>query len=123
MGKPQIIDTTNLPVETKRGGKLKVYASPKTLGTTKLVLGNTILEPGEETIEHIHDYSEELLFILKGSGIILLEGVEYGIGAGNAIIARQGQRHKIINNSNEQMELLFASAPLAPNPETGHRDV
>jgi putative monooxygenase len=123
MEKPQIIDISELPIETKRGGKLTVYASPKTIGATKLVLGNTILQPGEESVEHLHDYSEELLLILKGRGLIFLEGEKHHIMAGNLIIAKQGQRHKIINDGDEELELIFASAPLAPNPVVGHRDI
>ncbi|MDR2023116.1 MAG: cupin domain-containing protein [Hungatella sp.] len=123
MEKTQIIDTTQLPVETKRGGRMKVYASPKTVGCTQLVLGNTILQPGESTIEHLHDYSEEVLYILKGRGAVLLEGVKHNVQEGTVILAKKGQRHKIINEGREEMELIFASAPLAPSPETGHRDV
>lgn len=123
MDKPQIINTSDLPVVTKRGGKLKVYAGPGNLGTTQLVMGNTILQSGEETIEHIHDYSEEIWYILRGTGTVLLENVVYNVNPGDVIFTKQGQKHKIINEGYEEMEFLFVSAPLAPSDALGHRDI
>lgn len=123
MEKPQIINTSQLPAVTKRGGKLKVYAGPKNLGTTQLVLGNTTLQPGEETIEHVHDYSEEIWYILRGRGTVMLESIVYDVIPGDIIFTKRGQKHKISNEGNEEMEFLFVSAPQAPSDKLGHRDI
>jgi putative monooxygenase len=114
----------NVSVITKRGDEVRVLISPKTVGATQLIMGKAIL-PGMAKVDpHVHDHSEETFFVLKGQGIIHLKGL--GIikfSEGDAVLVPKGIEHWVENTLNTKMEIIFASAPLAPNPEAGHRDL
>jgi putative monooxygenase len=123
MSIPQIADINSVPIVTTRGGRIKVYASPKTIGTTRLIMGSALLKPGEKIHKHLHDYGEEIILVEKGNGSVIIDDQMYQVAKGQVLIARQGQSHEVINDGSEEMELRFASAPLAPSQAEGHRDL
>jgi putative monooxygenase len=108
---------------SKRGGKIKMLASPTLLHTKNQIMGVGILAFGEENNLHVHDYGEEIFLILKGNGEVFIQGTSYVINEGDVILIPQGFEHKLINNSSKELEYLFTNAPLAPNPKLGHRDL
>lgn len=111
-------------VETlnKHGAQVKVFASPLTVGTSKLIMGSAVLRPQEEIYEHVHDYGEEIVYVTHGFGKAYLDGKLIDISAGKVFIARQGVRHKIFNHADVDLRLIFACAPLAPSAKQGHRN-
>lgn len=122
MNFPQCVHIEDIPFIESRGASLKVYASPKTIGTSKLVMGCAVLRSGEEIHEHVHDYGEEVVLVVRGQGAAFVEEESYRVKEGSVFIARQGQRHRVVNDSGKELELLFCSAPLAPDKDKGHRD-
>jgi putative monooxygenase len=120
---PQCIHLEEIPIVTSRGGEIRVFASFATLGSTRLIMGCALLKSGEEISEHVHDYGEEVILVAEGRGSMFIDGREYPLRAGNAVIARQGQKHKVVNREQEDLKLIFASAPLAPSQQQGHRNV
>jgi len=69
------------------------------------------LLPGEEIGEEVHGL-DQFLRIEKGTGEAVLDGVQYAIGAGFAIIVPAGTRHNIINiSSTETMKLYTVYSP------------
>ena len=118
-----LADVNEVPVNTARGGRMQVYASPKTVGTTKLIMGSTVLAPGEEVREHLHDYGEEVVLVVRGQGTLHLDGETTRIAKDMLFVAKQGQPHRIVNDGSEELELIFATAPLAPTAASGHREV
>lgn len=74
------------------------------------------LKPGEEIGEEVHDL-DQFLRVEKGNGKAVLNGSEYLIGDGFAIVVPAGTKHNIINTSSaEEMKLYTIYSP--PN----HRD-
>jgi len=118
----QIINTENILGITSRGGILKVFISPKTAGSTRLIMGSAALLRGEVIHEHVHDYGEETFLVTEGQGFVTIDDAEYEIGAGDAVIIKQGQRHQVINKHCDLLQLVFACAPLAPSAKEGHRN-
>ncbi|NFA43460.1 cupin domain-containing protein [Clostridium botulinum] len=110
-------------LESQRGGKIKMLANPKNLNTKSQVMGMGVLEFGEENKLHIHDYSEEIFYITKGNGEVVIHTKKYVINEGDIILIPNGIEHKLINNSCKQLEYIFSISPLAPTPEQGHRDL
>lgn len=120
---PNLICESEVIPVTKRGGRIKVLASPGTLGTTRLILGTAVLSPGEEISEHIHDYGEEIVYVTNGTGTIFIEDEKNVFEKGSALIIRHGQRHRIVNEGTDDITMVFSSAPLAPYKNSGHRDI
>lgn len=109
---------------TKRGDEVRVLISPKTVGATQLIMGVAKLKTGETVAPHLHDYSEECFFVLKGQGTLHLESGEcIDFSPGDAVIVPKGVVHWVENSGDHLMEIVFASAPLAPRSTNGHRDL
>lgn len=102
---------------------MRVLATPATVGATQLIMGHVLLQPGEEIKEHLHDYGEESVFVIRGQGTVIIEDVPHPIQEQCVFLVPKGLRHRVVNGGSGDMELVFATAPLAPRPEIGHRDV
>ena len=83
----------------------------KVLYTTKnsqLVLMS--LAPGEEIGEEIHRL-DQFIRVDKGSGKTILNGVEYPISDGWAVIVPQGTKHNVVNTGTEPMKIYTVYSP------------
>lgn len=62
-------------------------------GAPTFALRQFKVEPGGNTPRHAHDYEHEV-FILSGSGTVLLEGAERPIRAGDVIFVPANEEHQ-----------------------------
>jgi len=72
--------------------------------------GKVILKPGEETGEHIPYKREELIIILKGNGVIIIEGKKRRIKTGDAVFIAQNKKHNIVNDSKKELIYVYVVA-------------
>lgn len=121
-GEVAVVAIASIDAITRRGGDIRVAISPRTVGSRHHILGEAVLRPGESIAEHVHDYGEESLFVVRGSGELRAEGRQYPLGPGLVVFAPRGTSHAIDNTGTEELVLVFASAPLAPSPDAGHRE-
>jgi putative monooxygenase len=99
----------------EEGLRRKVFRSVNEaqVGAKKIVGGLAIFEPGERCAPHHHPESEEINFIVKGSGIVI-DGTnkkETRFKLHDFIFIPQGVEHVHYNDGNEPLLLLFAYAP------------
>ena len=73
------------------------------------------LKPGEEIGMEMHTL-DQFFRVEKGEGKAVIEGVEYEIKDGSAIVIPAGTKHNIVNMGNGEMKLYTIYSP--PN----HRD-
>jgi putative monooxygenase len=106
----------------KRGGELRVLLSPITVGATSGFMGVGTLEPGEYVAEHYHPYSEEFLYVVRGTLTVRINGEPIEVGADEAVMVPEGARHRIENNGTDEAFVVFHLSPLAPRPDLGHVD-
>ena len=85
-----------------------------TTKNTQLVVMS--LKPGEEIGKEIHQL-DQFIRIESASGKTILNGKEYKIEDGSAIVVPAGVEHNIINTSDEVMKLYTVYAP--PNHKDG----
>jgi mannose-6-phosphate isomerase-like protein (cupin superfamily) len=64
------------------------------------------IPPGTQFGLHMHDGSEELYVILKGTGTALLDGTERRVGPGDCLMLQDGGVHGLRNDGTEAVELL-----------------
>jgi mannose-6-phosphate isomerase-like protein (cupin superfamily) len=72
----------------------------KVLYTSKhsqLVLMN--LKPGEEIGMEVHEENDQFFRFEKGQGKCIIDGNEYNVGDGVAVVVPTGAKHNIINTS------------------------
>lgn len=108
---------------TRRGGDLRVLLSPRTVGATSGFMGAGWLRPGEHITEHYHPYSEEFLYLVRGTLVARIDGErEITLTAGDALMVPKTIRHRLDNVGDEEAFFVFHAGPLAPRPELGHVD-
>ena len=74
-------------------------------------LAEATLEPDEATQRHYHRLSEEIYFVLKGSGKMEVDGDTTTIRPGDAVLIPAGAWHTLENNGNSELRFLCACAP------------
>ena len=108
--------------DTRRGGEVRALLGPKTVGATSGFMGVCTIGPGEKVTEHYHPYSEEFMFMVRGTLTAELDGEPCELGAGQALFIPIGTRHRLLNHGDEEVFFVFQLGPLAPKPELGHVD-
>jgi len=75
------------------------------------------LKPGEDIGEEVHETVDQFFRFEEGEGKVVLDGVEYEIGAEYAVLVPAGTKHNVINTSGSvPLKLYTIYSP--PN----HRD-
>ena len=104
-----------------RGGQIHVLISPTSVQSTKLIMGTATVPVGGSVLKHAHPHGEECFYVLQGKGEINIEGVGVvPFQAGEAVLTPVNAPHSIVNVGDEEIRVVFASAPLAPSPKDGH---
>lgn len=74
----------------------------------KLKACRVTLSPGEEVGEHVTEKREELIIILKGTATLLKENESIELKEEEAHYINEGVKHNIKNNSNKDLEYVYA---------------
>ena len=75
------------------------------------------LKPGEDIGEEVHEL-DQFIRVETGEGKAILDGVEYALSDGSAVVVPQGTRHNIVNTSGSKpMKLYTLYSP--PNHKDG----
>lgn len=74
------------------------------------------IEPGQEIGSEIHDEIDQFFEILSGTGVSIIDDVEYQIGNDIALVIPAGLSHNIINTGSEPLKLYSVYAPPEHKP-------
>lgn len=58
--------------------------------------------PGESSPDHVHPW-EHMAYITEGAGVLTVEGEQFPIRAGDAVLVPGGQRHQFTNTGDVPM--------------------
>jgi quercetin dioxygenase-like cupin family protein len=72
----------------------------------------SIIPAGGEVPYHFHEKRESLLFLVKGEAIEIVEGEEHPVQAGDVLYIPAGEKHQIVNRSDEDLRYLEFFTPL-----------
>jgi uncharacterized protein YjlB len=64
------------------------------------------LPPGGVSGEHVHSRTEELYFIVSGAGMMMIDGQEHPVAAGDLILTGLGTRHGLRNVGARELSWL-----------------
>ncbi len=81
-------------------------------------LAEASLDAGAATERHYHGVSEEIYFILTGSGEMEMDGQTRDVGPGDAVLIPPGAWHQIRCNSGERITFLCCCAPPYSHEDT-----
>ena len=69
------------------------------------------LKPGEEIGEEVHEDRDQFFRFEKGSGVVLIDGVENSVEEDFGVIVPAGARHNVRNTGSEALRLYTIYAP------------
>ncbi len=81
-------------------------------------LAEATLEPDQATARHYHRLSEEVYFVLKGSGDMEIDGEHRRIAVGDAVVIPPGAWHTLHNNGTSELRILCFCAPPYSHDDT-----
>jgi len=99
------------PFITKDGSQIRELLAYRNSVIRNQSLAEATIAVGGDTQEHYHPKSEEIYYILNGSGRIKIDNERREVGPLDAIAIPPGTRHKIWNTGNVPLVLLCCCAP------------
>lgn len=102
-----INDFVKSEVKNMRGGTGNIYLQKVSpiLDNMKMY-AKIIIPKGSSIGVHTHEEDEEMIYVLKNKGIIIIDGKESKLEEGMISICRKGRNHSIKNIYDEDLELL-----------------
>ncbi len=104
------MDVTNTekaePFVTKDGSTIRELHH-----TAEQSLAEATLEPDQATERHYHRATEEIYFVLKGSGRMEVDGNTRMVRPGDAVLIPPGAWHTLENNGSSELRILCCCSP------------
>lgn len=104
-------------IEATKGNEL--FRRVLSTGPNAQVVVMTI-PAGEEIGEEVHEHVDQVLAIVAGEGVAILEGQESHIGPDRLVHVPAGLRHNIVNRGSVPLRLYTVYAPPEHAPGTVH---
>ena len=106
------IHETEIPEVEHPGRFMRWLANEDSLRAKNLSVCVIRVMPGETVRPaHSHPNSEELIYIITGSGKVMIEGEVGNVRAGSAILFEQGKVHMLRNTGDVEMKVICFFAP------------
>lgn len=93
-----------------QGRTTSITVSPE-MGSTDLSFWTTEIPPGSGILVHRHERTEEILFVHKGSGALLLGDERINVQEGSTIYVPRGTYHGLVNESDDDIVIAFGATP------------
>jgi quercetin dioxygenase-like cupin family protein len=108
----KIIHESHVPEIEHPGRYMRWLANEDNLQARNLSVCVIRVLPGETVRPaHSHPKSEEFIYIIEGSGKIMIEGNVGKVQAGSAVLFDQGKVHMLKNTGNREMKVICFFAP------------
>jgi oxalate decarboxylase/phosphoglucose isomerase-like protein (cupin superfamily) len=96
-------------------GTIKFLSEPLVTGAERFSFGMVVLEPGKGHDRHNHPGSEEIIFVMSGEGMQMVDDQPpVLVHAGASIYIPADVYHSTINTGWEPLRLLVVYSPAGP---------
>lgn len=99
------------PFITKDGSEIRELLAHRNSCIRRQSLAEARLPPGASTTPHYHPNTEEIYYLLAGTGRMKLGEEMRDLAAGDAVAIPPGAPHQITNDGVEVLKLLCCCAP------------
>ncbi|MBU6174745.1 MAG: cupin domain-containing protein [Planctomycetes bacterium] len=99
------------PFITKDGSMIRELLAHRNSSIRNQSLAEATIPPQVQTLSHYHPQSEEIYYILEGSGTMCLGTEVFVVDPGDAIAIPPGTIHSILNHTTQPLRLLCCCAP------------
>ena len=90
-------------VDNFKGGEKYIDAKMFFDGKVRILIGRLI--PGATIGKHLHETNGEVIFIRKGTPLVIVDGKEERLEAGNVHYCPKGSTHTLINDTDCDIEI------------------
>lgn len=90
---------------------VRIFVDGPEDGSKNLSLGVTVIDPKSEIPYHSHEDATEVMYIFKGRGKAIIDGVEYELKENSSLYCPPKSMHQIINPHKEELWFVYAYAP------------
>lgn len=107
-----IVDEKTIPALDLPGRLLRWVVTRETTNAQHCTMCVIQVQPGQTVRPaHSHPNGEEVIYIVQGSGRVMIDGVVEPVHAGCAVLFPQGSIHMLQNSGNEEMKVACFFAP------------
>ncbi len=107
------------PIELPHGSWSRMLVTSTTAGRNASSLGYSVFTPGTELTPVKHE-TEEVAYVVSGSGELRLEGEAVPFGEGDALHIPAGVWHAVANTGDDDVVMVFGF-PYPDYPPTERR--
>lgn len=112
------VDPHSVPTQTFDWGAIKWFVTPDSEPGSATTFGEVVLLPGKGHDRHNHPKSEEVLYVLSGEGVQMLNDEEpFPIKPGDTIYVPIAVFHSTINTGWTPLRLLAIYNPGGPEKD------
>ncbi|KKB12404.1 cupin [Devosia geojensis] len=110
-----LVKPDSVPTQTFDWGMIKWFITPGATPGAGMTFGEVILLPGEGHTRHNHPEAEEILYVLSGTGLQMVDDKPpYPVGPGDTIYVPTGIYHSTVNDGWEPLRLIAVYNPGGP---------
>src|SRR5262245_10603182 len=99
------------PFTTADGSTIRELLGLLTAPVRNQSLAEATLAPGQATDRHYHAASEELYYLLGGTGVMEVDGERAAVEPGDAVLIPPGAWHQITADASGPVRFLCCCAP------------
>ena len=110
--KVPVVDENDLEVLDLPGRRLRWMITKDNVDAVHCSMCMIQIAPGQ-TVKpaHSHPHGEEVIYIISGSGKVMVDGKVEDVKAGCAVLFPQGKVHMLSNTGDEEMKVVCFFAP------------
>ena len=106
------------PFTTADGSTIRELLGLPTAPVLNQSLAEATLEPDRATQRHYHALTEEIYYVVEGSGEMELDGERRQVGVGDAVLIPPGAWHEIRASPASRLRFLCCCAPAYRHEDT-----
>jgi len=93
------------------GRSFHVFIDEEIIGSKNISFGMSVVPEGSELPWHNHQGSEEIIYVLEGSGFAESKDEKKAIKPGTAMYMEPHTEHRILNEGKGEMKLMCSFSP------------
>ena len=98
-------------INTPHGSEIRPLIDRTTSSIERCSLAEEILPPGASVGRHHHVSTEEVYYILEGSGVMTVGDESRAVSAGDAVFIPRDHAHTLTNTGHSPLTLLLVCGP------------
>lgn len=106
------------PFRTLDGSLIREWVHPRQGGVEAQSIAEATVAAGARTERHHHRRTEEVYLGVSGAGTVDVDGVEYRLEPGVAVVIRCGSPHHVVADLADELVFLCVCSPAYTHEDT-----